>query len=898
MSGSARMPEGVNSGFAYHRPLLRHILSRTMRFYKVILAYPHATIALILLVTAFFGWKASDVAFNNSIEAVLPQGHPAVLQDHEIKQVFDSREMILIGVLNDAGIFNPRTLQKVQNLTDEVWNLSVTTDDEVDELESWQERVGTRYDNDIEAILEGGLDRSDRAPANNLWLETRSDSTVDQEFLTFLSELRLKLSPISDVISLAEVDNITATDFGLNVDPPMESVPESDDALDRLASTVFENEMFVTGLVSEDSTGTVILVELSFYYDDYQKLAHHLFERLEALAEPYEGPEDIRLAGVPMVNVYTSNYMMGDLVRLMPIVILVVLVVMYLTFRTVKDALIPIVVVIVALIWTLGTMAILDRPITLVVSAMPVILIAIGVADGIHIITEYRLMWNRHRDRDRAIMATMEAMNRPVIFTSLTDMAGFGSLAISSIASIRDFGIFTSVGVLAALIFSLTFIPAVLKLMKAPKGRGFIEAEGPITRWMERIGMLAVRYRRSVVIGTIGVALLAILTLPDIKVGSRMVGYFQEDSEIYRASQMINSKFGGTEVLNVVVDTKTPDGLKDPEILGKIAALQDTLEKNVLVGYTTSLADYVRRINLVMHENDPAYNRIPSETERVVQSDWEEIDGREVELSREVEVSGRDLIAQYLLLYENAGGDDVEKLADYDYSKANIVAQIRTDHTPHLRQIREIARDFARQEFADEAEVTFAGCSNLCIVGDDLIIPSQLKSLGLALVAVLFLLILIFGSLRRGLQGILPLALTVLIVFALLSSFGIYLDAITALVASIVLGIGIDYSVHFLSRYGALRRDGHTVEEAVQGTMHACGRAITFNSVAVAMGFLVLLLSSFWPVMHIGWMVAATMILAAVFTLILLPAGLRLEAKPDVPAQFVKIDEASEEVLV
>ena len=847
------------------------------RFYRIILAYPRAVIGLVLAVTGFFAWQATRVELNNSIEAILPQGHPAVLQDHEIKRVFNSREMILIGLLNDEGIFNPRTLQKVRDLTSEVWDLVIPTEEDERRLRAWGERLDAPFQGRIRALVEDGLGVSDRGRVNNLWLEVRDAADVDEDFRTFVDELRLKLSPVSDVLSLAQVDNITATEFGLDVDPPMDVVPRSDEDLAALAATVFDNEMFVNGLVSEDSAGTVILVELSFYYDDHLDLARDLFEELEALAAPYEGPEDVRLAGVPMVNVYTTDYMSGDLSRLMPLVILVVLVVMYFSFRTVRGALIPLAVVLVALVWTVGAMAMAGRPITLIVSMMPIILMAIGIADGIHIITEYQLMWPIHRDRDEAILATMRAMTRPVIFTSLTDMAGFGSLAISSLASIRDFGIFTSVGVFAALIFSLTFIPAALKLMKPPRGRAIVTADSRFTRLLEQLGRFALRRRRGLVIGAAAVAVLAAITLPRINVGSTMVGYFHKNSEIYQASEMLNEKFGGTEVLNVVVDTKRPDGLKDPEILGKIAALQDTLEARALVGYTTSVADYVKRINLVMNGNDPAYNRIPAQTERVLETDWEEVDGEPVEVTREVNVAGRNLIAQYLLLYENAGGDDVEKLADFGYSKANIVAQIRTDRTPMLREIRQVAQDFATREFGADAEVSFAGCSNLCIVGDDLIIPSQLESLGLALIVVLALLVLIFRSIRYGFIGLAPLALTVLLVFAFLALFGIYLDAVMALVASIVLGIGIDYSVHFLSRYRTLRQEGYSAEEAVPETMRTSGRAIVFNSLAVALGFLVLLLSSFWPVMHIGWMVAANMLIAAALTLLLLPALLRSE---------------------
>ncbi len=851
------------------------------RFYRLILAHPLWVIAAIATLTVFLGWQARRVELNSSIEAFFPEGHPAVTQDHEIKQVFDSRELILVALLNEDGVFNPRTLTKVRDLTQEIWGLAVATDRDAQRLEAWADRLGPPYQRPIQGILEDGLGASDRGPVNNLWIaiEEADIDSVNAGFRTFVDELRLKLSPVSDVISLAQVDNITATESGLDVHPPMSSVPESGDELAALTATVFENEMFVNGLVSEDSTGTVILVELSFYYDDHIDLAHALFRELEALASPYEGPEEVHLAGVPMVNVYTTKYMGGDLARLMPLVIVLVIVVMWFAFRTIKGALIPLAVVLVSIVWTLGVMAMVGRPLTLMTSVMPIILVAIGIADGIHVITEYQLKWARHRDRDQAIVATMRAMGAPVIFTSLTDMAGFGSLAISSVASIRDFGIFTSVGVLAALIFSLTFIPAMLKLMEPPHGRSLVTAGGRVTQFLERIGQIAIQHRRWVVIATVAASAVAALMLPRIQVGSRMVGYFKTRSKIVQASELINERFGGTEVLNVVIDTGRPDGLKEPEVLSKMAALQDSLEARVLVGYTTSLADYVRRIHYVMNNADPAFNRIPFEREQVLETDWQEVDGMEIEIEREVNVNGRDLIAQYLLLYENAGGDDILKLANFDYSKANVVAQIRTDHTPHLREVRQTAIDFAQREFAPDADVSFAGCSNLCIVADDLIIPSQLKSLGLALVVIAILLVLIFGSVRRGLFGLLPLVVTILMVFALLAAFGIFLDAVTALIASIVLGIGIDYSVHFLWRYETAHAKGGSVDAAVRETIVTSGRAIVFNSLAVATGFLVLLVSSFWPVIHIGWMVAGSMLIAAALALVLLPALLGIETR-------------------
>ncbi len=845
-----------------------------MRFYESILERPKRVVAFLLLITAFFGWHMRKVELNNSIEELLPSHHPSVLMDKELKHVFDSREMILIGVTSDDGIFNPRTLQKVKDLTEQAWHITVTDPSDAYVLCSWATVLGGRNDRLIESIVAGGLTTADRGPVNNLLIQAKSDAEVDPEFTEFLEELQLKLSPLSDVISLADVDNITGSEFGLTIEPPMETVPKTEEELSQLAATMFDNEMFVDLLVSPDSTGAMILAELSFYYDDHLRIADRVFDELEALTQPYRGPEEIQLAGVPMVNVKTTTYMSGDMVRLTPLVIVLVMVVMFLSFRMVKGVFIPLAVVLVALVWTLGVMGLVGRPITLIVAFMPVMLIAIGIADGIHLLTEYKLLWAKFHDKDRAILGTMQQLARPVILTSLTTMAGFGALATSSLRSITDFGLFTSIGVFAAMVVSLTFVPAALKLMKPPRPVRDAQTglRSGLAIGLEALGRVATQHRRWVYAGTAGLALLSGLAITRIEVGSTMVGLFKEDSEIIQASRMIQEKFGGIEVMNIVVDTKTMDGLKDPDILGAIAALQDTLESIGVVGYTVSLADYVKRTNLVMNGNDPVFNRLPRKSEIVTEVDWIERGGKEIEIEREVEVSGRDLTAQYVLLYENAGGDDLTKLADFDYSKANVVVMIREDYTPILRDIMQTAQAFAAAHFGSDIEVTFAGCSTLCVVADDLIIPGQLKSLGTAFIAVLVLLSLIFGSVRYGLVGLLPMVLTVLLVFMLLSITGLRLDAGSTLVASIVLGIGVDYSVHFLSRYRSLRRTGSDFREAVRETMDTTGRAIVFNSLAVAIGFMVLLLSSFWPVIHMGWLVAVNMVLSAVLAMTLLPA--------------------------
>ncbi len=847
-----------------------------MWYYHYILKHPKTTVAAILVVTLFFAWQAKDVEVNNSLYELLPENHPSVIQDEEIKHEFNSREMILIGVINNQGVFNSATLQKVKDISDKIWEVTTADASDSSRLDSWSSELDPDYREKIDEILQNGLDRQDRGPVNNLLIEAKDDPSIPGDFIGFLGLLRLKLSPISDVISLSEIENITSTDWGLDVTPPMETVPGSQEGINKLAATVFANEMFVNGIVSEDSTGTLILAELAFYYDDHLDIAYDVFEKLENLARPFRGPERVLLAGVPMVNVYTINYMSGDMAKLTPLVILLVMLIMYLSFRMFKATFIPIAIVLLALTWTLGVMALVGRPITLIVAFMPVMIIAIGIADGIHLITEYKLSWNELKKRDGAILKTFRQLSWPVVITSLTTMAGFASLATSSLRSIRDFGIYTSIGVFAAMVISLTFVPAVLRLLSPP--REVASRRRHDHRWVSAglpaLSRLAVGKRRWIYVGILLLAAVSIIGIAKIRVGSTMVGMFHEDSEIFQASKMLNEKFGGTEVMNIVIDTKQENGLKEPTVLQAVASLQDTLESLPLVGYTTSFADYIKRTNFVMNDNNPSFNRIPDSIEYMNTSAdaAQNYEGSDITTSKPI--IGRNQIAQYTLLYENAGGDDLEKLVDFDYSKLNVITMIRDDFTPRIKEILQSSQSFLASRLAQGAAVIYAGCATLCVVGDDLIIPSQLKSLGIALIVVLLLLILIFRSFKMGLIALMPIVVTVLVVFTIIGLFGFYLDAVMALIASIVLGIGIDYSVHFISRYQSLRKEGADANDAIRQTMATSGRAIVFNSAAVAVGFVVLLFSSFIPVQNMGWMVSANMLLSALLTLVLVPAVL------------------------
>ncbi len=277
-----------------------------------------------------------------------------------------------------------------------------------------------------------------------------------------------------------------------------------------------------------------------------------------------------------------------------------------------------------------------------------------------------------------------------------------------------------------------------------------------------------------------------------------------------------------------------------PEVEKLMVQMQADAETLAVVGNSHSITNFIRRMNQVMHSDDKAFDVIPDDQE---------------------------LIAQYLLLYEMSGDpDNLWKTVDYDYRKANIVVQIKSDNSKDLKQVIDILEKY-RQPFAElNVQMNYAGSGYKALVFTDLILKGQIKSLLMSVVIIILLLALMFRKLSLGFIGSIPIVLTATLSFGLMGLLNIPLSTTTALVSSIAVGIGVDYAVHFIERYrvNALRT-GSKAQTVIE-TMHQSGRAISFNAFVVIMGFMVLLFSAFPPNRSLGALVSLNMFFSFIAT--------------------------------
>ncbi len=747
-----------------------------------VLDHPWLVVAALLAISAvFFVAMATGTRMETDLDEYMPQSHPAFVYSNQAEEWFDIKDGIIIAIEHPEGIYNSGTLEKIKSLTKELQKL--------DEIQK------------------------------------------------------------SDVTSLYTADNIIGTELGMDVNAFYKKAPTSPEALEDLRIKVRDNEMIFGRLVSTDEKASLIIAEIA---DGV--FSQEFYHRVLKLAENYEGPEQLYVAGKPIVEGTLAFLGPKDMRRMAPLVFLVIVVMLLLILKSVKNALLNISIVILSTVWVFGLMALLKIPMYSVSTMIPVMLIAIGVADGIHIFSHLQLFLRDHPQvtKREAVLNTVQAMWKPVLMTSVTTAVGFSALVTSQVFPVKYFGLFTAFGVMVAMLLSLVLVPAGVMILGLPKEgkkrRG--EARGQTidrmreskdiggrgSRFAYAFAGWIVRYKYVTLVAMTAILIVSIFGITRVWINSSFLSKFSRDSGIVQTDRFVNRHFGGTSTLNVILESRSKDTMKNPEVLRIVDRIQADVEELETVGNSFSLADYLKRMNKVLHADDPVYDRIPE---------------------------SRELVAQYLLLYEMSGDpENLWRFVDYEYRTGNLTVQLKSDDSRTIKKAIAIIEKHADDLEARGITINYAGSGYKSLVFTELILQGQISSLFLSLIIVVILIALMFKNILVGLIGSVPIVITSVVNFGLMGLSGIALSTTTALISSIAIGIGIDYAIHFINRYkeyAALKGDKALASRL---TMHHTGRAILFNAAVVIAGFLVMLFSVFPPNRELGSLVALNMLVS------------------------------------
>ena len=662
------------------------------------------------------------------------------------------------------------------------------------------------------------------------------------EHVKQITDSLTQIEGISSVTSLTNTMDITESEDGIEIGPLVDEfdLPDSEEELDQLKKNVLANDMLKGSIVSEDGTATIVIFTL---YDeaDIQTVAKAVEEKTKAL----QLPERIYYAGSPMLITSISRLISADMALLFPIALLVIAFVLFISFRSFSGVFMPLLVCIIAIVWVIGIMGFWGFEMSMVSNNIPIVLLAVGSAYTIHV-----LHWIGHvknANRKKAITIALASVSTPVILAGLTTMTGFMSFIFGSyLKMIRDFGLFTALGTLFGVFLSLVFVPAILS---ASVGKNKKQTQQKyyhnprLHRYvLQPLKRLLINYPKQILWSWIVLVIVAVAGITMIERNVDIRNYFRKENPTRIAEDIMTRKFGGTKP--VFVHFK--GDILSPEVLKTMLRMQDYMEQSPDINSTQSIADLVISINAAFGT------------------------GREVPKEKE-------MIEQLWFLLD--GNENIQKFITPELDEAIIISKFISSDNEAKKEFGDYMQKFIRENSSETCTIQITGMPFIDITMDRSLINSQIGSLLIAVFFVTLIVGFILRSLLSGIYAAIPIVAAIIVLFGFMGFSKIPLNIATVLVASVAVGIGIDYSIHVISHFKHAVKRGADIAEAISETIEISGKAIVINVFSVSAGFLVLLFSKMVPLEYFGLLISLSMIGSGLGAMTLLPSILILSSK-------------------
>jgi predicted RND superfamily exporter protein len=779
-------------------------------------------------------------------------------------------------------------------------------------------------------------------------LEREYGTVFDAAFLAQIKEYveRVeKIEIVDTVTSIMTTDYITAEGDTIVVENLVgDGFSGTPEEIAELRRKLRSWDLYDHALVSDDFTAAQILIALDIDGEDAGKpVVMEAFRAIRGMARGmFEKEANVYVAGLPVISSTINEAVQADLIYLIPLVVLVVLVVLFISFRGFAPVALPLITVIAATIWAIGAMPLFGVKLTVLSTVLPVILVAVGSAYGIHIVTHYledhgdkKLSKEEHRELVYALMRKLKA---PVLLAALTTFAGFASFCFTAVPPIREVGYFASWGVIASFIVAVTLIPALI-LIRGPKPvkklRGTVN--DPLSDAIADGFLGVAKKKRLVLILASAVTAFSLHGVSKVIIDNVFIEYFKTTTDVRRSDVFIREKFGGTKVVNIVVKARDSATLLSPEVLGAVDDMKVYLEGHVPnVGKVMGFTDMVKRTNQVFNadESPEGLRRAPSPDNSDTDfgfgfgDDTVTVAGDYTEYVEETHTADAAIPGIDIALLDRAAASpamsvsdlvwEAKKLVNYEgasyyeipvdparYGKTNsaelsalvsnylvllsgsiddyandpleptaikTTLQLRTTGDADTKAAIARMQSYIDANFPDTVKVSIGGSALVESSLSGLVVQSQIVSVIFSILMVFIIIAVSNKSLMAGLIGGLPLCISILINFAVMGFLGIKLNLGTSLVASVSVGIGIDYTIHFMDAYKREYRASNGQGDFLRRAFAGSGKAIMINAVSVGAGFAVLALSQFNILADLGLLVCLTMFTNALISLTVIPA--------------------------
>ena len=669
------------------------------------------------------------------------------------------------------------------------------------------------------------------------------------EKLSRVTDAIENIDGVRKVVSLTSVDRIYGSGMSINVEPLMEDVPENDEEWAALEGAISENPMYERNIVGPDRTTAAINVFLNDF-DDREYRYYEIMDEITAVLNSETGPEKFYVSGIAVTSTATNRSLMRDLEKFLPLTMILIVIVLAASFRTLRGVVLPFATVTMGAVWTVGFMGMAGIPMSMVTVVLPPLILAIGNAYSIHVMSEYISELREDSDRSEVVSSTVEKVGPPMLICGLTTVIGFSALGLNRIPSIQDLGLAASLGVAFSVILSISVVPAALALLPIPsrleeeKGE---ERPGLLDDFLGKLAEFDLRHPLFILVAFLVLALAGVLGAFRMKVDTDFLSFFDEDDQVTIANDFQQRHLAGAAPFFVVLSSNEAGVFKDPAVLRKMDIFQTWMTEEVEgIDLTMAITDYVKLLSKVFHRNDPASFRIPDTQKEV---------------------------AQLFLFYSFSG--DPEDFAPYvngDYSSANIMVRSRIVGSIRTAEAIDNIERYADGLFGEDVSVKVTGTIPMVNKSANEVATGQVKGI-LACLAVIFVVMtVLFTSPRVGLLAMIPNVLPILALFGVMGYTGTPLTFSTSLIACIAIGLGVDDTIHIMSRYNSELKESVDPDEAVRRTVKTLGKPVIYTTVSLFLGFTIIAGSDFIPIRQFGALTGMVVLVCLVADLVMLPA--------------------------
>ncbi len=668
-----------------------------------------------------------------------------------------------------------------------------------------------------------------------------------------LTEAIQKVDGVQGTLSLSKAFELVKNDSlqKFEIKPIFKTKPQNQQELDSLYGKIHEMP-FYKGILFNETGATVMAVTL-----DKEKINSNkrfeLIDDIKKVVTQYEAESGIKVhySGLPYIRTITSQKVKHELLLFTILTILLASIILLFFFKSFKAFFYPLIVIIASVLWIMGLIQLFGYEITILTGILPPLIIVLSVENSIFLINHYHHEYASHRQKTLALARTIRRVGGAMLLTNITTAIGFAAFIITRNTLLVEFGVIASLSIMMVFVLSITLIPIFFSYVSAPSPRHLkhLERKG-VKSAILSLDKMVTSKRPMVYVSTLLLVAFGFVGMFQLKTTGNVVDDIPVKDALYQDMLFFEKEFKGILPFEIMIDTKKPKGVLKLATIKRISELQDTLATYDAFSKSLSVADVVKIAKQAYYNGDPEKYELLSSNEQAFVMSY---------LPKDMGQGKKTMMNSFV---------------DSNLQVTRISVQMANLSSPEIRAIKEDLAPKINQIFDPEKyNVSLTGTSVVFLEGTDFLISNLLYSLLIAVILISGIMFLLFNSMRMVLIAMIPNLIPQLLTVALMGYFGIPLKPSTILIFSIALGISVDNTIHYLSRYRQnLKSTNWNLKLSVKQALKETAGSMIYSSIVLLVGFSIFIVSSFGGTQSLGKLIAFTLFTAMFANLVLLPS--------------------------